>query len=299
MKRILTEQIEKLNIPCKEMLSWASQTIQNKKGMYLPEKTSMKMDDGKIFYNVMPCVVESEGVAGVKIVTRYPNRVPVLDSKLSLYDLKTGYLQAIMDADFITTWRTAAVAVHSIHLLAKPSYQIISFLGLGVIGKATLQMYIDTLEEDKKVEIRVLNFDNIGKTIVEQFQGNPNITWKIYDDYIEMAKDSDVIVSAVTFASEDFADESIYKKGVLLVPIHTRGFQGCDLSFDKIFGDDYGHIEGFKYFHQFKSFNEVCDVVNGNCPGRENDQERIIAYNIGIALHDIVFAKKILEKLEA
>lgn len=298
MKLISNEQILDLNISCKEMLNWASETIKNKKSMLLPEKISMKMDEGRIFYNVMPCVVETEGVAGVKIVTRYPERVPVLDSKLSLYDLKTGNLQAIIDADFITTWRTAAVAVHSIHLFAKKNYQTISFLGLGVIGKATLRMYLETLEEDKKVEIRILNFNQVGQSIVDEFSGNPNITWKIFDDYVEMAKDSDVIVSAVTFAEKDFADAAVYKKGVLLVPIHTRGFQGCDLTFDKIFGDDYGHIEGFKYFHQFKSFNEVCDVVNYACKGRENDEERIIAYNIGIALHDIVFAKKIYERIK-
>lgn len=282
MRNITNEQIISLQISCKEMLDWTVQTIQNKKNMYLPEKTSMRMDEGRIFYNVMPCIVEKEGVAGVKIVTRYPNRIPALDSKISLYDLKTGYLKAIMDADFITTWRTAAVAVHSIRLFSVSSYKVISFLGMGVIGKATLQMYLDTLEENRKVEVRILNYNQIGKTIVEEFKGNPNISWKIYDDYVEMVKDSDVIVSAVTFASKDFADESIYKKGVLIVPIHTRGFQGCDLSFDKIFGDDYGHIEGFKYFNQFKSFNEVCDVVNQVCKGRENDEERIIAYNIGI-----------------
>ena len=33
-------------------------------------------------------------------------------------------------------------------------------------------------------------------------------------------------------------------------------------------------------------------------PGRENDKERILSYNIGLGLHDIYFASKIYEKVE-
>ena len=49
---------------------------------------------------------------------------------------------------------------------------------------------------------------------------------------------------------------------------------------------------GFKNtnFNKFKKFAEVSDVVNGLAVGRENDQERILAYNIGIAIHDMNFA---------
>ncbi len=35
--------------------------------------------------------------------------------------------------------------------------------------------------------------------------------------------------------------------------------------------------------------------MRGRRAGRENDRERILAYNIGIALHDIYFTGKIYE----
>ena len=54
----------------------------------------------------------------------------------------------------------------------------------------------------------------------------------------------------------------------------------------------------FKNFDKFKSFAEVCDVVNGNAPGRENDDEKILAYNIGLSIHDINFATKIYDMLK-
>ena len=65
-----------------------------------------------------------------------------------------------------------------------------------------------------------------------------------------------------------------------MVPVHTRGFSNCDLFFDKVYGDDTNHICHFKYFNQFKSFSEISDVLTGKALGRENNKERIIAYNI-------------------
>jgi ornithine cyclodeaminase/alanine dehydrogenase-like protein (mu-crystallin family) len=52
---------------------------------------------------------------------------------------------------------------------------------------------------------------------------------------------------------------------------------------------------GFKYFSKFKQFAEIQDVVSGLKPGRESEKERILSYNIGLGLHDVVYASKIYE----
>ena len=109
---------------------------------------------------------------------------------------------------------------------------------------------------------------------------------------------NDVLVSAVTEMPELFcADDAKYPKGILLVPIHTRGFQNCDLFFDHIFADDRKHVDGFRYFSQFKAFNELSEVLLQQATGRMDDSERIIAYNIGLGLHDVYYATKIYERL--
>ena len=81
-----------------------------------------------------------------------------------------------------------------------------------------------------------------------------------------------------------------------MIPVHVRGFQNCDLFFDKVFGDDTSQIQKFKYFNQFHEYDEIHHVLQGKNPGRTSDDERILSYNYGIALHDIVFASKIYEK---
>ena len=296
MKYVTNKMLEDLRIDSAQYVEWVENALSVKQKSLLPPKISIKQD-GHRFFNVMPCIVPQLNIAGVKVVTRYPGREPSLKSELMLYSNDTGELGAILEADYITTWRTAAVAVHSIKLLARQDYTSIAFIGLGVIGQAALKVYIDTLD-GRRVDIRIFNYKDRAQDIISKYDYAENIRFTIYDSYEEMITDCDVIVSAVTYAEKDFCDESLYKRGCLIVPIHTLGFQSCDLTFDKIFGDDEGHIKGFKYFDRFRSFHETSDILSGKCRGRENDSERIIAYNIGIALHDMIFAYELSKRIE-
>jgi ornithine cyclodeaminase/alanine dehydrogenase len=102
-------------------------------------------------------------------------------------------------------------------------------------------------------------------------------------------------VSSVTYQKDDFCNPSFYPQGVLVVPVHSRGFMECDLAFDRVFCDDIEHIRGFKNFSHMHNPTEVATVLAGKASGRTSDHERILVYNIGLALHDVFFAAKILE----
>ena len=125
--------------------------------------------------------------------------------------------------------------------------------------------------------LRLLRYKDQAEQFAQQFDGEKGVECQIVDTIDELVDNCDVLVSCVTSANGLFVpDESVLKPGFLLVPVHTRGFQNCDLTFDKIFGDDRGHVCGFKYFNQFKSFHEFSEVLLGQVPGRESDDERII-----------------------
>lgn len=53
-----------------------------------------------------------------------------------------------------------------------------------------------------------------------------------------------------------------------------------------------------RIFDYFKYFVEACDVVNGNAIRCENDKERILAYNIGLSIHDINYAAHIYQIMQ-
>ena len=132
-------------------------------------------------------------------------------------------------------------------------------------------------------------------SFIKRFESFPNVTFSVVHSPRELITDADVVVSSVTAADNLIAEDDWFKKGALVVPIHTRGFQNCDLFFDRVFADARNHVSQFKYFDRFKYFDEISNVLSGIHPGRTNDQERILAYNIGIGLHDIYFASKIFE----
>lgn len=293
MKIIDFEVISKMNISPVDCYHWVSEMIEKKGEAILPPKISMKPFDG-VFCNVMPSIVGNAG--GIKVVTRYPDRVPALESFLSLYDVETGEVLALMDATWITAMRTGAVAAHTIVHLAKSDFSTIGLVGLGNTTRAMLLVLAEVLK-DKKLTINLLKYKGQELDFADRFSQYENLSFQMVDTPEELVTGSDVVVSGVTYAPKDFCRDECYKKGVLVVPIHTLGFTNCDLFFDKVFADDYGHVCHFRYFDRFKRFAEMTDVVTGKAPGRESDDERILAYNIGISVHDVYFANRIFSML--
>ena len=294
---IITHQdILNLNITPSEAYDWSEFVIKNKNTAILPPKISIKPDTMEgVFCNVMPCYFGDFG--GVKMVTRYPDRAPSLDSQLMLLDTKTGVTKALIDANFITALRTGAVCVHSLLQFAVKDFSTIGMMGLGNVARATAIILFDKVN-DRKLTVKLLKFNDEHQLFADRFKDYDNVEFKFCDTAEEVVDGSDVVISAVTYAGQNLCEDKYFKPGVVVIPVHTLGFTNCDLFFDKVFADDYGHVKHFKYFDKFKSFAEVSDVVNGLKPGRENDEERILVYNIGIALHDIYYAGQIYGKME-
>lgn len=240
--------------------------------------------------------MEPLDVAGVKLVNRYVDRVPALDAKILLYKYSTGLMDAILDGNEITAMRTGAVAVHSAMLIARKDFSTVSMIGLGNIMRHTADIFFDIFS-DRKLVVKLYNFMGEGERFVERYNDIKNVEFVLCDNYVDTFSGSDLIFSAVSYMDGDFCDEKTYKKGCTIIPIHTRGFMGCDLTFDKVFGDDTGHLHEFKYFDKYKSFAEIAEVLSGEKKGRESDDERILVYNIGLAIHDLYYSKRITELL--
>lgn len=299
MKILTHKDIVDLNIDPIECYNWVSEMIKNKNTAILPAKISMKPSKD-VFYNIMPSILPTDNIGGVKVVSRHPSRNPALDSQVMLYDTSNGDIKGILDANYITTMRTGAVAAHSIKLLAKEGFTKVGIIGLGNQARATIKVLL-AIFPDKEITLKLMEYKDqhlLFQEFVKELPTSKNIKFEICNSYRETVKGSDVIISSVTYFDEDICDNDCFDEGCLLVPIHTRGFMNCDLFFDKVFGDDTHHVEGFKYFNEFKQFAEISDVCRGIAKGRENDSERILVYNIGLSIHDIYFSEKIYELAE-
>ena len=297
MKYISDSEIKSLGISPLKCVEWIRQSFMMKYEAQLPPKKSVH-PQGIDFFTTMPCLLPAQyDCYGVKIVSRINGRKPSIKSNLLLYRASTGELLSLMEADWITQMRTGAVAALAIETLQKNDASVYSFIGLGSTADATMACLQAILPKEGQYTIKLKRYKDQAELFAAKW-AKTNYNFVIVDTNEQLLEKCDVLVSAVTEMADLFCEEDIkYPEGILLVPIHTRGFQNCDLFFDHVFADDKGHVEGFKYFSQFKAFNELSEVLLGRAAGRVYDKQRIIAYNVGLGLHDVLFASKIYKEL--
>ena len=298
MKSITNSEIVALNISATECVDWVREAFIMKSECQLPAKISVH-PTGNDFFTTMPCLLPKEyGRCGAKVVSRIVGRVPALKSDMMLFDSNNGELLALVDCDWITAMRTGAVAALAIKTFRNSTAKEYAFIGLGSTARATLTCLLESCK-DEQLNIRLFKYKDQAETIVEEYKHYPNATFTIVDNTADLVRGADVVVSCITDASGLLVeDESLFKPGVLVVPVHTRGFQNCDTTFDKVYADDTDHVKGFKYFSEFKEFHQIEEVLKGDVKGRESDSERILSYNIGLGLHDVLYASRIYDMLK-
>lgn len=297
MKKVDGKQIEELNISPRTCIEWVTESFLMKPESQLPAKISVH-PSGNDFITTMPCLLpDSYHTFGVKVVSRVQGRHPALKSELMLFDSISGELKAIMDADWITSMRTGAVAALAMRTFRKPDCCVYSFIGLGNTAHATMKCMLEQFK-DERFTVRLFRYKNQAEEFVEDFSEYTDVSFEIVDTVEELVWNTDVLVSCITDAKGLLVeDDTLFKPGILVVPVHTRGFQNCDLFFDKVFADDTDHVRGFKNFSHFRSFNEIGNVLSGKVTGRESVDERILSYNIGLGLHDVYFSSHIYNRI--
>lgn len=298
MIQISDSQIAELSIsPCK-CVEWVTEAFKMKNECQLPAKVSVHPDQND-FITTMPCLLPpGYHTFGVKVVSRVNGRHPALRSNLMLYDSRTSELKAVLDANWITSMRTGAVTTLAIRTFRRSDTSVYSFIGLGETAHATMKCLLSECVGEH-LNVRLFRYKDQAERFIEDFSSFSNVTFSVVDTIEELVAEAEVLVSCITDAKDLLVkDTSLFKPGILVVPVHTRGFQNCDVFFDKVFADDTAHVQGFKYFNQFKKFGEIGDVLSCSIRGRESDDERILSYNIGLGLHDVLFAARIFEILK-
>lgn len=299
--RIISEQtIRSLGITPKQCTDWIYESFALKSEAQLPAKISVHPTDTD-FFTSMPCLLpESKSnpdirYFGIKEVHRIEGAVPSLGSDMLLYNAKNGDLLALLDGDWITTMRTGAVAAASSKALRKKDSSRYGMLGLGNTARASLLCILEA-EPEKHFDVKLLHYKDQAELFIQRFKDYKNVSFEIVDDVKEIAQSVDVLISCITSANGLIVeDESLFPPGITIIPVHMRGFQNCDTTFDRVFGDDTGHVKNFKFFPQYHDYNEIGEVLAGRDPGRKSENQRIIDYNYGLGLHDTLFASKIYE----
>ncbi len=299
MKLITFEDIRNLRIPATEYYNWIDFVLRNRDKFVMPTKVRIPLVESD-YCNLMPCSMPDNHFFGLKVINRSEKRRELgyqnLDSQILLYDYDTADLKAIMDGNYITTIRTAAVAVHSVKNFAD-GYRTIAMIGLGNIGIAIGDILFE-MDKDKSFTVKLFKYKDHAERFIKRFEKYKNIRFVVSENIDDLMSDSDLVISSVTYAENDFCDPSVYKKGCTIIPVHMRGFMECDLVFDNIVVSDMVRAKGFKYFDQYKKVTLTDDILAGNEVIRQYPDDRVLIYNLGLAITDLYYAHKIYELIE-
>lgn len=296
------KDVQSLNISMGQIVGWVEEALRLK-GL---GKTEMPPKPGihtrpDAFIHAMPAYLPDLKAAGMKWVSGYPDNfkkgLPYISGLLILNDPETGIPIAVMDCTWITAMRTGAVTAVAAKYLARPDASVIGIIGCGVQGRSNLEALAAALKKittvkayDARPESQKAYVEEMGKKFKFNVVGvgSPK----------EAVTSSDVVVTAVPIAKDPqpVIEDSWLKLGALAAPVDLDTLWKAEVlqKVDKFCVDDTPQILRFKSEGYLKSLPEIYadlgEIVAKKKPGRQNDKERIMSMNLGLALEDVAVA---------
>lgn len=257
------------------------------------------------FIHEMPVFLKEMDACGIKWVSGYPeNYKHDLPQILGLQIMncpETGVPLAVMDCRWITAVRTAAATAITVKHCAKSNAKKIAIIGAGVQGKMHLlaiKHVLPSLEECHIYDIK----ENMVAEYVAKMPEKSQVKVKGFTSVSEAIEDVDIIVTCTQKLHKPIIPAGALKPGMLGAGLEAGRAWPAEIihGSDKVITDDINQTSSYGSTGAFagglpKFYCELGDLVNGK-PGRENDSEIILAFNVGIAAEDISLGQYVYEK---
>jgi alanine dehydrogenase len=261
----------------------------------LPPRTNIKV--GKGWLRVGPVAMEGSGWMGFKAMNLTPGQG--VRYQVHLYEIATGALLAIMDAQHLTTLRTGATSAVATRRLARPGKAVTALLGSGPEARAQL----DAMAAAGFVEcVRVFS----------PTQANRE---KLAADYVaqgmrieavasaEAACDGASLILAAVKSSAPVLDGSWLRPGTHVNSVGTARRDQRELDLETfrrvssivvdtregVFGEAGDAVAAAELVAP-ESVHELSELVVGKAGGRQSDDEITLFKSVGTGIQDIALA---------
>ncbi len=283
--------------------------VEHANGFYANPKKPAIHPDPNSFFHAMPAYLPRLNAAGIKWVSGFSKNaakgIPSITGIIIINDDTTGFPIAVMDGSWVTGIRTAAVSAVAAKYLAGKNSEVFTIIGTGTQGRIHGAFFKTAVKSLKTVKIYDVN-----KEMIESFKRyvneKCNIDIVVESSYENAIRDSDIVITCTGKISEPVYDKSWVKKGALVLPVHSCGWnRDFPYSADKFIVDDWNQFKETNcspdgYYKELpKPYCELGKIVAGIMPGRENDKEVILDHNFGIAIHDMALAQALIKMAEA
>jgi alanine dehydrogenase len=246
-------------------------------------------------WGVKSALINNQDVVGVKLSSGYfenPQKygLPSITGVVVIADSAKGIPLAVMDALYITAYRTGAVAGVAARHLARRDSEVAAIFGAGAQGRTQLLALNEVL--DLK-EVRVYDIIRpAAEKYAEEMGRQLGLDIKVAES-VEAALSGVDVVSTATPSREPYIRAEWVGEGVHITTVGSdhKGKQELDTPIysraSKVVVDKREVALEKDYLSPEIIYAELGEVVAGLKPGREDEQELTIMDSSGLGIQDV------------
>lgn len=258
------------------------------------------------FIHAMPAYVPALRSAGVKWVSGYPDNfrhgLPYISGLLVLNDVDSGLPYAVMDCTWITAYRTAAASALSARYLARPASRTVGILACGVQGRTNLEALATQFPVSRAYAYDVLR--EAQERYVEEMRAKLGIDVVGVSGPREAVAESDLVVTSGPIVKHPTPriQKGWLRPGSFASAVDFDSYWSAEAlaEFDRITTDDHAQFQDHRHAGYFAQTpdpeSDLGELVAGLKRGRQQDDERTMAINLGLALDDMAVAPEIYRR---
>ncbi|HTK27900.1 MAG TPA: ornithine cyclodeaminase family protein [Pyrinomonadaceae bacterium] len=293
---ILSEDAVRNLLNMKELISAMSRALADLSGgkVIQPVRTVLSIAEHQGFFGLMPAY---NGSLGAKLVTFYPNNqgIHTHHAVILLFRAETGEPIAMIDGRLITEMRTAAVSAVATDKLARPDSHVLAILGSGVQARSHLEALRLVREFS---EVRVWSPRNAAA-----FANAHSV--KVAASAEEAVRGADVIVVATASTTPvlmgEWLSQGAHINAVGATRPNWRELDDATLRVSQIFVEsrEAAMQESGDVIAAGKISAEIGEVIAGQKPGRQSEDEITLFKSVGVAVEDVAAADLVYRKAMA
>ena len=258
------------------------------------------------FLHAMAASIPGLQSAGLKWVAGFPENaargLPYVSGLLILNDVETGLPLAVMDATWITAWRTGAATTLSARYLARPDSSVAGILACGVQGRTNLAALaaVFPLRKVYAYDRRPENRDRYVREMSEAL----GLEVVGVDEPRQAVAPADIVVTSGPILKQPTPtiERDWLRAGAFASAVDYDSYWTGEAlaQMDRIATDDHAQFRFTRELGYLREtpepYADLGELVTGRMPGRQSADERTLAMNLGLALDDMAVAPSVLSR---
>lgn len=249
---------------------------------------------------LMPAFLHDSKSLGVKIISIYEDNpklnLPTISATVMVLDPETGFPLALMDGGSLTAIRTGAGGGAAADVLARKDAKNVALFGAGVQARTQL-LAVLAVRDIEQVSI-IDHFTEAAQRLADDVATWPNAPKVILGRTpSEAVRDADIVVTATT-SSVPLFDGHDLKPGTHITGIGTftpdkREIDEAAVNRALVVVDSRDACleeAGDIIIPNAHIDAELGEILNGDKPGRQNDEQITFFKSVGIAAQDTMAA---------